>query len=127
MTRNLPEMKRDPGVAGNRSEELLNRFRCEVADSLPLKRYVPMDSASSANVDGDQDKGIVHRRQVMAVSGDLLFLIQSLGDRLAKHDADVLHEMVLVDFEVALCTDSKVDLSVKGELLEKMVEEPDSR
>ena len=62
-----------------------------------------------------------------AVAANLLFLVQGLGDGLAEHDAHVFDEVVLVHFQIALGADAEIHLAVKGELLEKVIEEADAR
>ena len=49
-----------------------------------------------------QRQGLVHRDVGVAEPADALEAVQRLRDRLAQHDAGVLHRVVHVDVQVAL-------------------------
>jgi hypothetical protein len=117
VARHFPQVKRNARVARQSTEELLDRLRRQIANPFSLERNVPKQVSASADVDGDEDKGIVHRSVNAAVASDLLFLVERLVDGLPQHDSDIFNEVVLVHFKIALGANSKVDLAVESELL----------
>ena len=120
------DVQRDPGVLGEGLEELAEQLAVHLADLAAREGHLPHQIGPAGNVDGATRHRLVHRQVDVGIAGDALHVAERLADGLAQRDADILHRVVLVDVEVALCLDRQVDQAVAGDLVQHVVEEADA-
>ena len=86
-----------PAVHGEGVVELLEELGVELADLRRLEGHLPDQVGAVRQVDGAAGQGLVHRHIGVAEPADALEAVEGLHDRLAEHNAGVLHRMVGVD------------------------------
>ena len=114
------------GAVGDGAEELLGQLGVEAGDR--GRRQLGVEDAERAAGDVDRALGqrLVHRHQRRAVAADPGAVAERLVERLAEHDADVLHRVVGAGLEVAARLDLQAEPAVAGEQVEHVVEEADA-
>src|SRR4030095_3081769 len=78
---------------------------------------------TSAQIDGGESERLVHRHHEVARAIDAFPVAERLAERLAERDAYVLHRVVLVNVEIALCLQREIEAAVACEQLEHVIEE----
>ena len=87
--------------------------------------HVVGEIGPARDVERHLDERLVEGQGDRREAPDARLVPECLGQRLAEHDADVLHGVVGVDMEVARGLDREVEPSVASELGEHVVEERD--
>ncbi len=121
------EVQADAGVHREGLEEFLEQLGVDLPDLVAREAHLPDQVGPVAQVDRGARQRFVHRNIGVAEADDAGIAAHGFLERLAQHDADVFHRVVLVDVEVALGLDVNVHGGVLGEALEHVVEEPDAR
>lgn len=119
---NAMDVERDSAMRAECAEELTDALGAQFADLFAAKRTIEGEHAPTAEVDRDEDQGFVHGRVNTRIPLDR-FAVHRFAQRAAQHDAHILDRVVIIDVKVALDGEAKVELPMKGQLLEKMVEE----
>ena len=112
------------GVADKAQHEFLYQFGIEGTNLLRGDVHLIAQSVPPAEIHGAHHQGFVHGQKEIAVAHDALFIAQRFRKRLTESDADVLHGMVIVHLNVALTFYRQIELTVKGQQLQHVVEKP---
>ncbi len=120
------DVQRDSSSLREGMEPVLEHLGIHLAEPLLAELGVPHQPRTTGDVERDAGQRLVHRGERIAVAADAALVAQRLRHRLADRDAGVLHRMMLVDMQIALRADVKVDQRVAGELLQHVIEEADA-
>ena len=107
-------------------EEMSEHFRGHIADVLPMEVDIPHQPRTPAEVEGHGGQTVVHGQRE-AIALDAALAAQGLQQAVAQGQGRVLNGVMLVDVQVALSPDGEVDVAVAANLLEHVVEEPQTR
>ncbi len=126
ISRHLANVSGNPTVVAKGHEELPDILGREFADLWTRERNVEEEMPASANIQSDEHKGLIHRRVVARVANNVIAFQQSQSKRLAHHDADIFHRMMIVDGEVSFRGDADIEVAMEGHEAKHMIEEGDS-
>ena len=104
-----------------------NQVQREAANALTAERELDDRVRPTPDVDGRVCERFVHRNAGVAEPANACAIPESLRERRAQHQRDVLDRVVLVDFEVARCPNRQIEQGVMPEAREDVVVEPDAR
>ncbi len=124
---NLAQVDGHSGIARQTTEELVTKLGIKGAHLLGSNGHVPVELATTGDVDRSHDQGLVERNQGIAKATYAALVAQRLTQRLSQHDARVLHGVVVVHPGVALHMHREVHERVARECREHVVEEPHAR
>ena len=122
----LHEMQREAGVAGERTEELLEQFCVHLAQPVAREAHREGEEGAAGEIQGGVDECFVHRHAGLAEPGDAAFVGECLGDGLTQDDADILGGVVQIDVEIADRLEGQIELGMTGEGGEHVIEEADA-
>ena len=104
-------------------EEFLEQFGIDDANLVPGEAHLPDQVGPVAQVDRGANQRLVHRHIGVAKADHARIAAHGFLERLAQHDADIFHRVVLVDVEVALGLHVNVHGGVLGKAFQHVVEE----
>src|SRR5579884_1419063 len=113
----------DARVAGQAVDEMLEQLALHRAQLRVGETYVQAADTASADVHRYLGQCLIHGHQRPAHAGDAALVAQSLRERLGQGDGDVLHGVVLVDFQVACSLDGKIEQPVLTDVAEHVIHE----
>lgn len=111
-------------VEGKGPEKLLDEGEVElVADVGDALRSIEPEEGPTAHVERDADKCFIHGKMPRAISVNTPFFSKGGAKGLSKHDADILHRVVIINLDVALGRDFQVTTTVFSEKRQHVIEE----
>ncbi len=108
-------------------EEMLEHAGFNSACGCCGQIHIPYKADAVAKVDAHTAQGFVHRDKVKTVTFDTLLVAEAFNKRLAKHDGDVFHAVVHIDFGIALAGQIEVESTVDLEQVKHMIQEARTR
>lgn len=118
----------DVGASGLREplEKIFGQFCLKIADALGADLATDGTVWSTAEIDRRSGESFVHWHQKIAGAEDAAFVADGFRDGLAQRDAGVFDRVMLIDVEVALRFDCKIERAVTGDKIEHVIEKSDS-
>ena len=114
------------GVGGQGLPEVFDQLGIELADLLGRERSVEYQVIATAQIPNRAAERFFHRQRKVAVAADSLLVADRLADGLTDADAGVFNRVMLIDVQVALHVDLKVEATVPREQLQHVIEEADA-
>src|SRR5260221_13261441 len=121
------DMQRLLGVIGKTLEEFVHQVHVEVADQRALELDVVLEARPAGEIDHDARQRLVERYVGMPVAPDAFLVTDGARHRLAQRDPDVLHRVMGVHLQVALCPNIEIEHPVARNLFEHVIEKRNAR
>ena len=121
-----PYMHGQLGIHRHRAEEFLDELVLEIPCRSGRQRGVEHQQPAARYIDGTRCPGLVHRNRGVAVAADPGSVLERVVKRLADADADVLDRVVRSGLQVAPRPRDELEVTVTGEQVEHVIEEPDA-
>ena len=123
---NLAQMDVEPPLNAHGTEELLQQLHLEVAHHEVLLPAGEHQKRTPAQIDRRLAERLVHGHGREPVARDTSPLAQRLVERLAKHEANVLHRVVVVHVQISHGLHRQIHERVLLQELQHVVEESDA-
>jgi hypothetical protein len=119
-------VQRDAGIHRECLEPFLHQLGVERADLVAHELGLEHQERPPGYVERDARQRLVHRHMHIGIARDALHVAESLANRLAERDADILGGVVVIDVQIALGLDRDVDARVARQQVEHVIEEADA-
>ena len=103
-------------------EEFMDQIDVEAANPRTQEVDPVLDSRTPGKIDDNARQGFVQGYVGMAVAHDALLVTKRLLEGLAKRNADIFDGVVIVDVQIAVGADFKIEGAVARDLFEHMLE-----
>lgn len=115
------------GVFAEALEEVFEHASFDSACGCSRELHVPHKADAVAKVDAHAAQSFVHRDKVKTITFDALLVAEAFHESLAKHDGDVFHAVVHIDFGIALAGQIEVESAMHLEQIQHVVQEARTR
>src|SRR4030095_6991119 len=107
-------------------EKVMNQLALQISHEAHLHAEVHDGVRPSAQIDGCHAEPLVPRHYAVPRAGDALAATERARHGFAERDADILDGVVLVDVEISLGADSKVEGAVSRHQLQHVIQKADA-
>ena len=115
------------GVFAEALEEMFEHASFDSACGCSRELHVPHKADTVAKVDAHAAQSFVHRDKIKTITFDAFLVAEAFYESLAKHNGDVFHAVVHIDFGIALAGQIEVETAMHLEQIQHVVQEARTR
>ena len=104
-------------------EKVVSEFGLKISNQPGAYLRLYNGRGSSAQINSRQAERLVHRHEKVTGAQYAFAISQRLIESLAQSDADILDAVVLIDIQVAIAFETKIERSVACKELQHVIEE----
>ena len=120
------DVKRHAGVIDKSLEKLPNELAVKLPDHRSGEATSKVQPRTSGQIQNHSRKRFIERNTGLTVTYDAFFVPQSLLERLTNDNSHVFDRMVTINVQISRHLDGQIHQPVPGNLLEHVIEKPDS-